>query len=140
MTHQSHPFRIGEVYTMRFDGSASEQAGLRPGLVFQNNKGNDHSPNLIALPMTTSIKKLHMPTHVLIRAGESGLLADSVVICENPQRISKDRVGRYITTLSPAQMKDVVRANLLATSAISFLDQETLIEVWSKASRLNTVA
>lgn len=50
--------RIGDVYLMRFAGDASEQTGWRPGLVFQNNIGNVHSPNIIALPLTSSIKKI----------------------------------------------------------------------------------
>lgn len=49
--------QIGEVYLMKFSGSGSEQVGWRPGLVFQNNVGNSFSPNIIALPLTSSIKK-----------------------------------------------------------------------------------
>ena len=55
--------QIGEVYYMRFGGTGSEQEGFRPGLVFQNNMGNAHSPNIIALPMTSVMKKLGHPTH-----------------------------------------------------------------------------
>lgn len=55
--------QIGEVYLMKFSGSGSEQVGWRPGLVFQNNVGNSHSPNVIALPLTSSIKKTSQPTH-----------------------------------------------------------------------------
>ena len=129
--------KIGEVYAMRFDGEDSEQSGLRPGLVFQNNTGNAHSPNIIALPMTSNIKKLWMPTHVLVKASEHGLARDSVVICENPQRMSKTKIGKYITTLSDEDMKRIAEASILATSAISFLDLQTLIEVWRKSSALN---
>ena len=132
--------RIGEVYAMRFDGEDSEQSGLRPGLVFQNNTGNAHSPNIIALPMTSNIKKAWMPTHVLIRASSDGLARDSLVICENPQRMSKSKVGKYITTLSDEEMKRVAEASLLATSAISYLDLQTLIEVWRKSADLNRSA
>ena len=58
--------RIGDVYMMRFSGSGNEQTGWRPGLVFQNNTGNYFSPNIIALPFTSSIKKSEQPTHVLV--------------------------------------------------------------------------
>ena len=129
--------KIGDVYLMMFDGSGSEQAGLRPGVVFQNNTGNIHSPNLIALPMTTNLKKQNMPTHVLINASEGGLAKDSIVICENPQRISKEKIGRYITSLSVEDMKRIARASLIATSAISFLDLDTLIDTWQKSVQLN---
>lgn len=129
--------RIGEVYAMRFDGEGSEQSGLRPGLVFQNNVGNAHSPNIIALPLTSSIKRTNMPTHVVVKASSGGLSRDSVVICENPQRMSKAKIGRYITTLSDEDMKRVAEASLIATSAISFLDLGSLVEVWRKSVSLN---
>ena len=135
----SDRYRIGEVYLMQFDGSASEQRGKRPGLVFQNNTGNRYSPNIIALPLTSSLKKLDMPTHVLLRAEDSGLMKDSVVLCENPERMSKDRIGQYITTVSDKDMERVAIANLIATSAISFIDPAALRAVWSKAVSLNTV-
>lgn len=132
--------KIGEVYQMKFSGSGSEQSGWRPGIVFQNNTGNAHSPNIIALPLTSSIKKAGQPTHVVVRAADSGLLKDSMVLCENPERMSKDRIGKYITTLSDEYMKKVAAANLLATSAISFLDMEVLLAVWKKAAALNAKA
>ncbi|MBO5037737.1 MAG: type II toxin-antitoxin system PemK/MazF family toxin [Clostridia bacterium] len=131
---------IGEVYSMYFDGSGSEQSGWRPGLVFQNNVGNIHSPNVIALPLTSSLKKLNMPTHVLVDAEGTGLKRDSIVICENPESMSKEKIGRYITTLPESYMKKVAIANLIATSAISFIDKESLLSVWQKASRLNCAA
>lgn len=129
---------IGEVYIMYFSGSGSEQSGWRPGVVFQNNVGNKKSPNIIALPLSTSIKKMNMPTHVLLRANETQLRFDSIVLCENPERMSKDKMGKYITTLSKVQMQEIVKANLIATSAISFLDQKTLIAVWKTSINLNT--
>ena len=131
---------IGEVYSMYFDGSGSEQSGWRPGLVFQNNVGNIHSPNVIALPLTSSLKKLNMPTHVLVDAEGTGLKRDSIVICENPESMSKEKIGRYITTLPENYMKKIAIANLIATSAISFIDKESLLSVWQKASRLNCAA
>ena len=128
---------IGEVYTMYFSGSGSEQSGWRPGIIFQNNTGNSNSPNIIALPLTTSIKKLSMPTHVLLKASDTGLRFDSMVLCENPEKMSKEKMGRYITTLSDEQMKEVTKASLLATGAMAFLDEETLISVWKESIQLN---
>ena len=128
---------IGDVYFMRFGGSGSEQSGWRPGLVFQNNTGNLYSPNMIALPLTSSLKKLGQPTHVVLPAAETGLPRDSMVLCENPERMSKDRVGRYITTLPRSFMAQVARASILATSAIAFLEPETLMDIWRQACSLN---
>ena len=129
--------RIGDIYMMSFDGEGSEQGGLRPGIVFQNNVGNAHSPNLIALPLTTAIKKINLPTHVYLPAKDTGLIRDSIVLCENPQRMSKARLGRFITHLPDSYMKQVAVANLVATSAISFLDIETLVKTWETSVRFN---
>lgn len=123
---------------MKFSGSGNEQNGWRPGLVFQNNMGNAHSPNIIALPLTSSIKKTGQPTHVIVRAADSGLRKDSMVLCENPERMSKERVGRYITTLSDEYMKQIAEANLLATGAIAYLDVEALLLIWKRAMALNS--
>lgn len=132
--------QIGEVYLMRFSGSGSEQQGWRPGLVFQNNTGNIHSPNIIALPLTSSLKKVNMPTHVLVLSSNTGLKTDSLILCENPQRMSKDCIGQYITKLSNDYMTQVAEASLLSSSVISYLSVESLVEIWGKAAQLNTVA
>ena len=130
--------RIGEVYMMNFGGTGNEQKGWRPGLVFQNNMGNAFSPNIIALPLTGSIKKTDQPTHVFVSADGTGLLKDSIVLCENPERMSKSRIGRYITTLPDEIMSEVAIGNLLASSAISFVKLESLQNLWQQASTLNT--
>lgn len=122
---------------MRFGGSGSEQTGWRPGVVFQNNVGNIHSPNIIALPLTSRVKKICQPTHVFIKASDAGIPKDSIVLCENPERMSKDRIGEYITTLSEDFIAKIAIANILASSAIAFIDKDTLIEVWRHAVSLN---
>ena len=132
--------QIGDIYLMHFGGSGNEQRGWRPGLVFQNNLGNLHSPNIIALPLTSSIKKSNQPTHVVIPAEGTGLAKDSMVLCENPERMSKDRLGNYLTTIPAQYMSKVAIANLLASSAISFIDPDVLLSVWQKALALNAIA
>ena len=129
--------KIGEVYMMNFGGTGNEQSGWRPGLVFQNNTGNVFSPNIIALPLTGSIKKTDQPTHVVVRAAETGLLKDSMVLCENPERMSKRRIGKDITTRPDDIMSRVAVGNLLASSAISFIKPEVLQNIWQQASALN---
>lgn len=136
MDHFVQP-QIGEIYLMKFGGEGSEQSGLRPGLVFQNNTGNLYSPNIIALPITSSLKKSGQPTHVVLYASDTGLKRDSMVLCENPERLSKAKIGRYITKLSDNYMRQIAEASLLATSAISYLDAELLYSVWRKAMDLN---
>lgn len=132
--------QIGDVYLIQFSGSGNEQKGWRPGLVFQNNIGNQHSPNIIALPLTSSLKKAGQPTHVLLPSEETGLIRDSMVLCENPERVSKERLGNYLTTLPDEYMSQIAIAYLLATSAIAFINPETLVAVWQKATSLNAIA
>lgn len=129
--------KIGDVYMMRFSGNRSEQSGWRPGVVFQNNIGNIHSPNIIALPMTRSIKKACQPTHVIISSEDTEIMYDSMVLAENPQRMSKENIGNYITTLSGEYMSKIAEAYLLASSAISFINPEALMAIWQKAVKLN---
>ena len=137
MINIDRPLRIGDTYTMRFSGEGSEQRGWRPGLVFQNNTGNTYSPNIIALPLTSNLKRLGLPTHVLVRAEDTGLKCDSLVLCENPERLSKERIGNYITTLSDEYMAAVAAASLLSSSAIAYISPETLLGLWQKAYFLN---
>ena len=98
--------KIGDIYLVYFNGNGNEQKGYRPGLVFQNNVGNQHSPNLIVLPLTSALKKTTQPTHVFIPK-EVGLRKDSMVLCENPECMSKYKLGGYITTLPEEYMAQV---------------------------------
>lgn len=140
MKKNDRQVRIGEVYLMNFGGQGNEQKGWRPGIVFQNNLGNTHSPNIIALPLTSSLKKQNQPTHVVIPANEyTGLAKDSMVLCENPERMSKERIGAYLTTVPNEYMAQIAIANLLATSAISFVEPEALLLAWQKSLALNSV-
>lgn len=90
--------------------------------------------------LTSSIKKSNQPTHVVIPAEGTGLAKDSMVLCENPERMSKDRLGNYLTTIPAQYMSKVAIANLLASSAISFIDPDVLLSVWQKALALNATA
>lgn len=130
----------GEVYNCHFEGTGSEQSGWRPAVIFQNNVGNAHSPNVIVLPMTTSLKRMDMPTHVVVKADGTGLRRDSMVICENPVSVSKDKLGAYITKLPKEYMAQIAVANLLATSALVLLDQESFQKIKQQTTRLNMVA
>ena len=132
--------QIGDIFLMKFAGTGSEQQGWRPGLVFQNNVGNVHSPNIIALPLTSSLKKTEQLTHVVIPAKDSGLKLDSMVLCENPERMSKERIGKYITTIPDCYMSKIASASILATSAVCYLDPDTLLSLWQQARILNATA
>lgn len=129
--------KIGQVYIMKFEGSGNEQTGWRPGVIIQNDIGNKYSPNVIAVPLTSAVKKENQPTHVKILAEDSGLAKDSMVLCENPERMSKSRMGNYICTLSDEYMEKIAEGSLVATGVVAFLDIDTLISVRSRVASMN---
>lgn len=138
MKNEERAPKIGEVYMMRFEGTGSEQSGWRPALVFQNNIGNTYSPNVILLPLTSKLKKSNQPTHVVVPAEGTGLARDSMVLCENPVSVSKDKLGRYLTTLPDEYMSRIAEAHLLATSAIAFINPAVILALRERAAKLNT--
>lgn len=95
----------GDIYRADLDPViGSEQGGVRPVLIIQNDTGNLHSPTVIVAAITTRRKKPHMPVHVLITAAESGLPADSVVLTEQVRTLEKSRLTRYLGHLDDAVM------------------------------------
>ena len=85
----------------------SEQGGVRPVLIVQNEIGNRHSPTVIAAAITSRLDKTRLPTHINIRAADTGLAKDSVVLLEQIRVLDKSRLGEYIGHLEAGRMKDV---------------------------------
>ena len=131
-------FRIGDIYLIEFDGEYNEQRGCRPGIIFQNNIGNEYSPNVIVIPLTSVIKKINQPTHVLISSENTGLIKDSIALCENPMCVSKNKIGRYLTTISDTYMSEIAKASLIATSCLSYISDNELLKIKNIATILNT--
>ena len=73
----------GDIYRADLDPViGSEQGGVRPVLIIQNDAGNQHSPTVIVAAITSRRKRPQLPVHVMITAEESGLPSDSVVLTE----------------------------------------------------------
>lgn len=70
----------------------SEQGGMRPVLIIQNDTGNKHSPTVIAAAITSQINKAKLPTHIELGAKSYGLTRDSVVLLEQIRTIDKRRL------------------------------------------------
>lgn len=70
----------------------SEQGGMRPVLIIQNDTGNKHSPTVIAAAITSQINKAKLPTHIELGAKSYGLTRDSVVLLEQIRTIDKHRL------------------------------------------------
>ena len=74
----------------------SEQGGIRPVLIIQNDVGNKHSPTVIAAAITSQTGKNKLPTHIEIGIEESGLKTDSIVLTEQVRTIDKSRLKEKI--------------------------------------------
>ncbi len=72
----------------------SEQGGVRPVLIVQNDVGNKYSPTVIAAAITSQINKAKLPTHIEISAQEYGLSKDSVILLEQIRTIDKKKTSR----------------------------------------------
>ena len=88
----------------------SEQGGIRPVLVIQNDVGNRYSPTVIVLAITGQVNKARLPTHVPIACEGTGLQKDSVVLAEQIRTLDKRRLRERIGTLKPEVMDKVTTA------------------------------
>ena len=88
----------------------SEQGGLRPVLIIQNDVGNRYSPTVIAAAITSKMSKTHLPTHIDIYADKVGLQKDSVILLEQIRTIDKQRLKEKMGHLSDRMMAEVDEA------------------------------
>ncbi len=93
----------------------SEQGGIRPVLVIQNDVGNKYSPTIIVAPITSRMNKTKLPTHVKINASEKyGLPKESVVLLEQIRTIDKQRLKDRIGKFDKRRMSEVENAILIS--------------------------
>ena len=85
------------VYVDLADKVGSEQSGIRPCVIIQNDIGNKYCPTVIAMCLTSSLKKENMPTHCIIKKTRAnGLKVDSMLMAETLCQISKERIIKKI--------------------------------------------
>ena len=85
----------------------SEQGGVRPVLIVQNDVGNKHSPTVIAAAITSRQDKNRLPTHIEVQADKCGLARDSIVLLEQIRTIDKKRLGDTMGELDLNSMNKV---------------------------------
>ena len=101
----------GDLYSACLDPVVgSEQGGIRPVLVIQNDVGNRYSPTVIVLAVTGQVNKARLPTHVPVEARGNGLMKDSVILAEQIRTLDKRRLRERIGTVSPEIMDKVSQA------------------------------
>ncbi len=112
---QQEAVRRGDIYYADLSPViGSEQGGMRPVLIVQNNVGNKHSPTVIAAAITSQIGKARLPTHIELNARTYGLSRDSVVLLEQVRTIDKKRLKERMGRLDESLMQQV--DNALAVS------------------------
>ena len=92
----------------------SEQGGVRPVLIIQNNVGNRYSPTIIAAAVTSQMSKAKLPTHVEVRQGQFGLPKDSVILLEQLRTLDKRRLREKLGTLDRTYSRLVDKAILIS--------------------------
>ncbi len=98
----------------------SEQGGVRPVLVIQNDIGNRFSPTVIIAAITAQIQKAKLPTHVEIEAKTHGMEKDSVILLEQIRTLDKQRLTDKITHLDEETMRKVDEALQISVGLIDF--------------------
>ncbi|HIW47668.1 MAG TPA: type II toxin-antitoxin system PemK/MazF family toxin [Firmicutes bacterium] len=85
----------------------SEQGGIRPVLIIQNDLGNKYSPTVICAAITSQINKAKLPTHIMLTARRHSLAKDSVVLLEQIRTIDKKRLREKVSHLDRETMEEV---------------------------------
>ena len=101
----------GDIFYANLDPViGSEQGGVRPVLIVQNDVGNKYSPTVICAAITSQINKAKLPTHVEIDTAQSALVRDSVILLEQVRTIDKKRLREKICRLDEFMMRRVNQA------------------------------
>ena len=88
----------------------SEQGGVRPVLIIQNDVGNRHSTTVICAAITSRLNKANLPTHIELNAGNYDMVKDSVILLEQLRTIDKKRLKDKVCHLDTITMEKVNRA------------------------------
>ena len=96
----------------------SEQGGIRPVLIIQNDIGNKHSPTVICAAITSKINKAKLPTHIELSAEVYGLPKDSVVLLEQVRTLDKRRLKEKIGVIDEFKMQKISRALLISLGLV----------------------
>lgn len=92
----------------------SEQGGVRPVLIIQNDVGNKHSPTVICAAITSKMNKAKLPTHVELNTERCDMIRDSVILMEQLRTIDKQRLKERICHIDENLLKEVNRALMVS--------------------------
>lgn len=92
----------------------SEQGGIRPVLIIQNDVGNKHSPTVICAAITSKMNKAKLPTHVELDSNRCDIVKDSVILLEQLRTIDKKRLKDKVCHLDDELMEKVDKALIIS--------------------------
>ena len=103
----------GDVVFVDFTDNArdSEQSGIRPAIIIQNDKGNEHSPTTIVASITSQEKR-YLPTHVVVKPYQSGLNKVSTILMEQVRTIDKSRILSKVGHIETDWLKEKIKKSL----------------------------
>lgn len=99
----------------------SEQGGVRPVLIIQNNRGNRHSSTVLVAAITSKVGKADIPTHVFLEKEWKGMRKDSVVMLEQIRTLDRSRFKEYIGSVDPGTMEQVNQAIVVSMDLESYM-------------------
>ena len=112
-------FKRGELYYADLSPViGSEQGGVRPVLIIQNDVGNKYSPTVIVAAITSQINKAKLPTHIELSAEIYGLPKDSVVLLEQVRTLDKRRLKEKIGIIDEIKMQKISGALLISLGLV----------------------
>ena len=107
----------------------SEQSGIHPYIIIQNNIGNKHCPTVLGMSLTSVLKKEYMPTHCIIhKTTENGLKHDSMLLGETLTQISKERIINKIGSITDEKTQN----EILAVFFANVTGKKKYNSVWTK--------
>ena len=120
---QKDKIRRGDIFYAKLSPVVgSEQGGLRPVVVVQNDVGNQYSPTLVVAAITSKISKPQLPTHVAIEKKSAkvstGLVKDSVALLEQLRTIDKQRLQKKIGYLTPKEISALNQALAISVGLV----------------------
>lgn len=113
-------FKRGEIYFADLSPVVgSEQGGIRPVLIIQNDVGNKYSPTVIVSAITSQLTKAKLPTHIELSSQRYHLPKDSVILLEQIRTLDKRRLKEKISCIDDYKMKEVNKALLISLGFVN---------------------
>lgn len=124
MENRQAEIKRGEIYYADLSPTVgSEQGGVRPVLVIQNDIGNKYSPTVIVCAITSKLSKAKIPTHIELESEKYNLPKDSVCLLEQIRTLDKQRLQQKVSCINETKMKEVERAILIS---LGFFQKESV--------------